>query len=355
MEKRIEEIHGKGKQTLIFDRGGFAFKVLQEISSIDKHYYITWQKNFKIQEADNSLFIKKVEIFYPYNTIGKFRTYKIDYYEDEYQRKEFKSRRIIIRRQGNKKKITQSILTSDKQTDAGDIIIKILKRFSQENDFKKQRTHYGLDEIITYDKLEYNALGDKNIEKMTITKEYKKLSKKLEEMKEYRESLYQSLGSLVIVKEGDNSKGAEKKIEKVKKEIQLINKKIQIVRQKFNNCEKQIPKITYLKNNDFVELDLRKKRIVEMLNISARNIVEREADEFLNVYKNLRDYQKLFHRLINTRGEIEICGQTAIVKLERFGGKAFQQICEKYFEKVNVKKMKTPDGFHILQFEWEPI
>ncbi len=93
------------------------------------------------------------------------------------------------------------------------------------------------------------------------------------------------------------------------------------------------------------------KKLFNLIKIITRNITEKGAQEFLESYENLRDYQKVFRKLIQTPGEIRIQGGTMFVKLDSFGRKSFQKKIDKFIEKINQKKLKSFDGKYVLHFE----
>lgn len=59
---------------------------------------------------------------------------------------------------------------------------------------------------------------------------------------------------------------------------------------------------------------------------------------------SLRDYQKVFRKLIRTGGEIDISDDIMYIKLDFFGRKKFREKCNRYFDKFNSQKIRTMDG-----------
>ena len=93
------------------------------------------------------------------------------------------------------------------------------------------------------------------------------------------------------------------------------------------------------------------KRLFSLVKITTRNITEKASQEFLNSYENLRDYEKVFRKLIRTSGEIRIQDGTMFIKLDSFGRQSFQEKIDKYIKIINQKKLKSFDGKYILHFE----
>jgi len=363
--------------TVIYDRGGFSTDLMQEITRKPGHHFVTWQKGFKKQDAAGVVFENTIAIELPYNDLGNWKEYRVDFYEDEWICKGFACRRIIIRREDkikDDKGFVQSILTSDRKTDGGKIVWKILKRFRQENDFKKQKHHFGLDEITSYGKLKYGTLGDKDPSKQTRNPAYVKILAKIRSLKKEREKLFSQLGlgafkaSLLKNISGD----ILKKQSSVLNEINDLCDDIKEKTTQKKMIKKEVSKLEQCRDQNKVELDLRAKRFLGLIKQTARNIFrsrslvasaglsasalcEQGAQDFLQTYGNLRDYQKVFRQLTRTGGEIEIDGELMHVRLDPFGRRRFQEKCNLYFENINKKNIRTMDGRYIVRFTPFPL
>lgn len=343
----------QGGHSYIYDRGGFSTDLMKYLEGRGD-YFITWEKGFKQEDAEKIDFMNKAQITFPYNDLGKYRGYTLQFGESTWECKDYKCRKIVIERKTeNEESFCQSILTNDKETEASIIVQKILKRFVQENDFKKQKNHFGLDEITSYKKLNYGCLGDKNKDKLIKNHKYREKLNEKKLLQRQAEKLYKELGLEIYNESYLNTlptefiEKHEVKIFKIKKIISEIEEK----KKELQLIEKQIPKLEQCKNEDKVELDLRAKRILDTVKILARNIMEKGARNFLQEYGNLRDYQKVFRKLIRTGGEITIKDNKIIVKLDSFGRLKFKELCNKFFSILNQKKMKSTNCDYILVFE----
>ncbi len=96
--------------------------------------------------------------------------------------------------------------SNDENTDAGLILKKMLKRTLQENDFKKEKNHFGIDMITSYRSLPYNGLNDKDPYKKTKNKKYVKLLEQIKKLKIEKKKLLVKLGIKAIEKSHLNSK-----------------------------------------------------------------------------------------------------------------------------------------------------
>lgn len=351
---KIKSMRPNKKITLIYDRGGFSIDLMQEISKVKDQFFITWQKGFKEEEAETIIFNGHIKMEFPYNDLGKFKSYDVYFGEDEWECKGFKCRRIVFQRESEKKGIYyQSILTNDKKEDAGIVVKKMLNRPLQELDFKKQKGRFGLDELTSYTKISYGMLNDKDVNKKAKNKDHEKKLYEIQKLKKQMNKLLEKIG-LKFYKQLDLKRKAKDFNEKNKIIIeQIIEKDNQIkkLKKELKLIPEEVSKLKKCIDEGYIELDLRAKRIMGILKMTARNIFEKGAKDFLNVYTNLRDYQKVFYKLVNSAGEIEINDKVMYIKLDSFGHKAFKEKCNEYFEKMNQKAIKTIDGKYVLQFK----
>ena len=139
----------------------------------------------------------------------------------------------------------------------------------------------------------------------------------------------------------------KEKIEKIKE----LSEKIKEKKKGLKDTERKVSKLEKCKLEGKRELDLRAKRIMNVIKMVARNIVEKGAEGFLKIYTNLRDYQKVFRKIIRSSGEIKIKGNKMIVKLDPFGRKKFGQKCNDFFDEINKMEMKVMNGDYILELE----
>lgn len=349
--KKLSTLFENKPFTLIYDRGGFSADLMEEIASHD-NFFITWEKGFQQKDAKGLSFENKLEIEYPYNDLGKFEIREFNYTEDTWEFEDLKFRRIIFEKETDKpeKFFYQSILSNDLTTDAGMLLKKMLKRSLQENDFKKEKNHFGIDEITSFRSLPYNTLHDKDPEKKTKNKEYVKLLIQIKEMRIKKKTFLANLGIKALKKSHLNSKFYERN-KKIIDEVLALDQNIKEFKSQKQGIDKEISKLEQVINEGKVELDLRMKRLLNLIKITTRNIAEKGAQEFLDTYENLRDYQKVFRKLIRTPGEIRIQDGTMFIKLDSFGRKKFRKKIDKFIEKINQKKLKSFDGKYILHFE----
>lgn len=348
--ERIKTLRPNKPVTLIYDRGAFSTDLMKLIAEKEHQYFITWQKGFQQKEAQQIKFDQTIFIEYPYNDLGIVKTIKYNFGEDVWHCNNFSCRRIVFKKHDND--FHQSILTNAAEMDAGLVVKKMIGRSLQENDFKKQKSHFGLDEITSYRKLDYGALNDKDGNKKTNNPQYQKMLRDIRLLKDQRNRLIQKVGlKLYRAYQQENiSAHLLDKNKKIFDNIDKINARVQKLKDEKNLMQKQMSKLELFKKGNNREIDLRSKRILGLLKVTSRNIFENAAKDFLETYGNLRDYQKVFRKLTRIGGEITIDGDVMIVKLDSFGRPAFKARCNKYFEKINNRQLTTMNGTLTLQF-----
>lgn len=223
-------------------------------------------------------------------------------------------------------------------------------RASQELDFKKEKAHFGLDEITSYRKLSYGKLADKDPNKKMDNPIYKEKSSEIFRLNKERISLFQEIG-IEFVENMNLEKISIDIDQKFLDRLKKLNEKLKIKKEERKKIPAQISKLEHCIATNRTELDLRAKRLFGLLKITSRNIFEKSAQEFLMTYKNLRDYQKVFRQLTRTGGEIEIIDNTMYIQLDKLGRKGFRNKCNEFFTQFNHKKIMTLDGRYVLQFQ----
>ena len=347
---KIKTLRPNKPITLVYDRGGFSTELMNFIGEGKEQYFITWQKGFEQKEAQGIDFNNEMSLEYPYNDVGKFKVIKYHYSEDIWECKDVVCRRIIIKKGDNS--FYQSILTNNTVLDGVIIIKKMLARTLQENDFKKQKSHFGLDEITSYRKNHYVDLNDKDPDKKIKNPEYEKILKNIQEFKIEKNIYIKKIGTEMYAAFLKNDVPLDflKMNKEVFDKIEIINIKIEQFNKEKKKIPKHISKFEFNKSENKVEIDLRAKRLMGLLKITVRNMLENGAKDFLETYKNLRDYQKVFRKLIRMGGEITLKGNIMHVKLDSFGRTSFKELCNNYFEKINSRKLKDITGTYFLEF-----
>jgi len=333
---------------LIYDRGGFSEQLFEEHDSTQTNF-ITWEVGFKAPDEKELKFDGQLTLYQEKNDIGKFKKVFIDFLETTYQFSSgYKCRKFIIKRDDEQKPMFASILSNDWINDGSTIITYILTRWMcQENDFKYEKAHFGLDKITSY-AYQRPSLTDRIQQEKG---ELQALEKQIEQLKEERQKLLQPLGVKTLTK---------RKIEQIQKAASIndeMTDKLQIVHQykeiklkivkfrdRYNKKQKALKRKEKIEANGYTRLDLRQKQILDQLKIVARNIFYNAIEEFRQYYGNLRNMHVVLRQLTQTPGSIVFSDNNVQVNLQHsFTGKA-EKAVEQFLEYLNTKSMKMLDG-----------
>jgi len=333
---------------LIYDRGGFS-KELFELHDSTETHFITWEVNFQAPDEKELQFTDRFTLYQEKNDIGKYKEISIDFLETTYEFSTgYKCRKFIVKRNNeNSVKIT-SVLTNDKQAIGKTIITYILQRWMcQENDFKYEKAHFGLDQISSY-AYEQLSLEDRIQQEKG---EIKALEIQLETAKAERLKILKPLGLKVLTKKKivqiQNNAAINRTLTKelqIVQQYQQLKSKIIKYRNRINKKQKALKRKKRIENNGYVRLDLRKKQILDQLKIVARNIFYNAIKEFKMFYGNLRDLHVVLRQLSQSPGVIYFQDEKVQVYLyTSFSGKALNDV-KLFLEYLNQKPIKMIDG-----------
>lgn len=351
--QKIKKLRRDKEIILVYDRGGFSVDLMDYISNKKDRYFITWQKGFKQDDANSIEFTDSFMIESPYNTLGNFKILKYCFGEDEWEYNDYKCRRLVFCKKNDPANFCQSVLTNHNDLDGAIVIKKILARSLQENDFKKQKTHHGLDEITGYRKLPYGSLNDKGPNKKIMNPKYRDLLDEIQSLLEKKNKSIEKIGKKTYrsFQRGKISHKLSKKDKSLLNNILKLDSELEEKKKLKKVIPQKISKLEKYKQENKVELDLRPKKLFGLLKMTSRNIFNYSAKEFLETYRNLRDYNKVFRKLVRSGGEIEIVNNSLTIKLDSFGSNNFKKKINEYLEKMNKQKIYTTDGKYILNFK----
>ncbi|MCK5020747.1 MAG: hypothetical protein KAS32_27245 [Candidatus Peribacteraceae bacterium] len=297
--------------TMIVDRGIYSEDVLNNIAKDTSQQIITWEKNFK---ADETLW-KKNKIFH--FCLKKYRNNSTDiryyhfHYIDVAWHKNPGIRRLVVKATNpSGRTIELGILATDMKRNPEGIISLIFSRWIQENDFKYHNKHYGLNQIISYDTIDYTELAMFLNDKGVVSGTYKALThdrqqeeKRLKNLlfKKHQQTLKKSRALKQLEKvekeietsinKFQNNIGNNDKIIKLKKKRRQLKAKLgkwdkstiessvlecntalENVCKQLAETKKEDSKLKTLIDQEYTSLDTRKKKMMDILKIYARNV-----------------------------------------------------------------------------------
>ena len=370
--------------TIVLDRGIFSIDVFETIKAKPNLELITWEKGFKdthqwnAQRSDGSFFILR----HHNSSRDMPRMYHFQYHDERWDKNSGIRRLIVHASNPQGKRITVSVLCTDMKRDADQIILLIFNRWIQENDFKYLDKHFGINQITSYDTINYHELRDGLKDKQIVNGTHKAL---VDERRKLEKKLKNALHTKHVL--AKKLKGAEKELQIVEKQIvdvQLqvkddamtelgnlkrirrslkakigrwlnldVDQKIKQLDEKcdhltnmISQVEKDGSKLDNLINQQYKRLDIRKKNMMDVIKICARNIFHQALEPFKKQYDNYRDDHEYFRNLTHSDGiafqrkkEMEVwLNPTAYLQPKT------RTIMENILEHITQQREVFPDG-----------
>ena len=351
--------------TWIADRGIYSLEVLQRVVNNGDHI-ITWEKGYERDGWDDS---KESEFFRHLrarNQANDLLVYEFHWQESVWDRDPL-FRRIVVRaRNPNGNEIEVSILASDREQSAKNIIIMMFSRWIQENDFSYLINHFGIDELTSRAHESYSSIESELTDRQVRSREYKALmqekhkvestlsrllfnrkkneeliTKKREEGERKKKSLEQECKDLesqleaLSGRENADSqqssykqlqqkkkkchKRLEKLLAKLVKEEEAVKVKGREVEVNIHNKSKELEKLEKslsetvhdesrlqaLTEEQYFRLDTRRKAFMDAIRLTSRNIFYSLMGIFRPMYNNYRDDHVILRELTHAIGIVE--------------------------------------------------
>jgi hypothetical protein len=335
---------------MIFDRGGFSQDLFRAFHT-EGVYYLTWEKYFDLNKESALAFDIAVTIEREINQVGHVRPITFDCAETTYRiDDELSCRKLVIRcedKSADAGFFHASILTNDPTITPQRMVELMTGRWScQENDFRYEKKHFGLDQITSYDALPPESIQDRIDEQKG---RLEALKKELAESRDQRQQLLAQLGIKRLTKKARAriEKDADRDPQPYQRmrALQTLQPKLQELSQQISQLEKKIKRLEKIEAKGYVRLDYRKKQIFDHLRFTARNIFYNAIAEFRTYYTNLRDLHVVFWKLIRSSGYIKNGKGKIIVTLicPFFEGRVRQAVA-RFLEALNAKEPVLLDG-----------
>lgn len=367
--------------TMIIDRGIYSKDVLNAIEQEPSLHLITWEKNFK----KDDVIWEKYESFY--FGIKKYRNNSTDIRHYHFQcvdvtwHKNPRIRRLVVRATNpSGRTIELGILATDMKRKPEEVISLIFSRWIQENDFKYLEKHYGMNQIISYDTIDYTELAKSLNDKEITSGTYKALAyDKLQEEKRLKnyllkkhqrtlktDNIKKRLEVVEIqLKELNEKQSDHENTGKLKKERRTLKAQLgrlkkrkvdeyisectvvlQKISKQLEETKKHDSKLETLVGEGYKSLDIRKKKLMDILKIYARNIFYHMFQNFKIAYDNFRDDHNYFRNLSHADGVMKISEEVVEIKLfpAAYLEPKIKKIMEEYLEQISKTSLIMPDG-----------
>jgi hypothetical protein len=365
--------------TLIVDRAVFGLETFAKIRADPALHLITWEKGY---QADGSWPTEKVSgkmvIERSRNRANDKRIYRFEYIDEGWSRQAGMRRLRVRATNPQGRTVELAILTDDLERAAVEIIWLMFQRWLQENDFKYQIKHFGLNQIVSYRVVPYEQLVKQLTDRQVESEAYRALA-------DQRRGLKREQGHLLVEQERSTRHAAarQKRLEQLaavgmtgetadltaereqerkkltaaqtrhqttsqarKAKVADLNGKLAALEVQIAKTEKEVSRLTLLVAQNKVRLDSRNKRLMDVLKVVARNSFYKALAPFKQDYDNYRDDHDHFRQLTRCGGVLEP-GKSHVTAhlLPRVNySKKLRRIVERYLEQVNQSEPKMPDG-----------
>jgi hypothetical protein len=254
----------------------------------------------------------------------------------------------------------------------------MFQRWLQENDFKYQIKHFGLNQIVSYQVVPYEQLVKQLTDRQVESEAHRALA-------DQRRGLKREQGHLLVEQERSARHAAarQKRLEQLaevgmtgqtpdltaereqerkklmaaqtrhqttsqarKAKVADLNGKLAALEVQIAKTEKEVSRLTLLVAQNKVRLDSRNKRLMDVLKVIARNSFYKALAPFKQDYDNYRDDHDHFRQLTRCGGVLEpgTSHVTAHLLPRVNYPKKLRRIIERYLEQVNQSEPKMPDG-----------
>lgn len=351
---RFREIASIGKDekiNVVVDRAIYSQETICEIAQSKNTTITTWEKDYKKDRWSPVSETKSGAITRKRNHSRDLRIIKYQYQESTWD-KNLTIRQIIVRIPSPTGEgfIEVSILSGDLDSEANNIIFLMFNRWIQENDFKYSIAHFGINEITTYEYMDYKEYAAQVEDKLCKSGKYKALTAELESIRGKLKTVLYKAGRLQQVQ--PKKKLTKKQLKRID---ELDGQRIQLFRQLFNkeqerqNAQEEISKVQELIENKKQILNTQTKRFMDAIKIIARNIFYLQFQSFREKYDNYRDDLAIFRSVTRSHGMIIDQGTNLKIKLLTVMNltPSLRKIFEEIIDGINTESPAMPNSSNI--------
>ena len=321
--------------TFVIDRGIYGLETFEKFLADDaKNHFITWEKGFCADNYQDIEWSESMSLYRTKNSSKDVKRYHFSYCDERWSRNNEVRRIVVEATNANGRSIIVSILCSELDRCAKEIISLLFDRWLQENDFKYLDEHFGINEITSYANLSY-----KDIEgQLNDRKEKSGLYKALEKQ---RIQIKSKLKTQLL-----NEHCAKNDSQKREDKIAMLTQQLNEIEAKMAHTEKEVSRLETLAEAGFQKLDTAKKSIMDGVKVLARNVFYERLEPFKDAYDNYRDDHVLFRSLTRSPGLIRETGEgTEVILIPQtcFPPKV-TKIIHSLLETFNQSQPCMPDG-----------
>jgi len=378
--------------TWVADRAVFGQEGFEKVLADPTWHLITWEKGYTAQSwppvggLSGSMMLQRAR-----NHATDLRSYHLEYVDGLWG-KDPRLRQIVVQATNpDGRTIQVSILTEDLQRPAQQIIRLMFSRWIQENDFKYLDKHFGINQITSYQALDYEQLRQQVEDRQVCSGQRKALREQrrqgrakqsrrllIEEQSNYKEARRQEQITRLRQQQppspdqqaspsGEPSAATAEAAQQLAKlqraqalylstqktrrqQIQDLSRELSQLDDPIAATQKKESRLESLIAQGMVRMDPKKKRLMDVLRITARNCFYAAVAPFKKAYDNYRDDHDYFRQLIQASGVLEVQAEQIVVHLlPRVNySPRLRRVIQPLLEKLNEAKPRLPDGSNRL-------
>lgn len=320
--------------TFVVDRGIYGHEFFKTIIEDESSHIITWEKGYKSKGWDSKKVSGQFIMERCRNNAGDVQHYLFEYMDEEWAKNVSMRLLRVLATNPKGRQIEVGVLTDDMERGAEEVIELIFRRWLQENDFKYLEEHFGINEITSYLVIPYKQLEGHVTEKQMKTGEYKALEVTRSEIKKKLKD--------ALLKEHQKKRNNAERDEKIRQ----LTARLAKIEEQLKTTQKEMSRLEFLVEQDFVRLDTHSKQLMDALKIIARNSFYKMFQPFKEMYNNYRDDHVLFRNLTRSNGLVRQRGDAVEIILlpTPHYPQKIRTIVERLLNDLNDEELKIPDG-----------
>jgi len=354
MIQRAQQITGKQKLTIVFDRGGYDIKLFEAINHYGTVTFITWAKYI----SDKTLDKIPVDKYQDFSVIIDDKPVKYKLYDTTTTIKEGRTkanqgrklktltaRMIVLWRLSTDKKT--ALYVNDFQSPMQRLAEPMIRRWgAQENIFQKMMRRYNLNYHPGYyleDLINQPLVNNPDIKK--IKKAIKELELAIIKDKSHLATRLLNLKRVNISVEKYRNRQT-KSLSKIKDKQQQLDK----LKRELETKPAQISIVELLAGKKMSHFDLEKKKIYDVIQIIAYNSEQMLLELFRKYYHDKRDIEQILDKIINHGGAIKLYNAKLYVLLDPIATPRYRLAAMELCQKINQMQPRTNDRFRFPIF-----
>jgi hypothetical protein len=367
---------------MVLDRAIYSGEVFDVVLADPTLQLTTWEKGYEPQPWDPAQRSGSFALERSRNHASDVRLYHFEYADRPWAAKP--AMRQIIVRATNPDQVTVqvSIVTTDPSRAAEEILRLMFGRWVQENDFKYLDKHFGLNQLTSYRSIEYEQLKGQLTDRQVESQAHRQKTKE-------ERVLVSQQARLLVVQERARRDQAQRqqRMEKLQQELaqnsdagsapettpaprselarlKAASQRYEVYRQQRQNkldalheqvqhkqaekeaTQREVSRVDQLIEQGMVRLDTDRKRLMDAIKITARNVFYQALAPFKKSYNNYRDDHDYFRQLTLSAGVLRWTGQEVEVHLlpQVNYSPRLRKIITSLMHSLNETGLVLPDG-----------